>query len=128
MRSLVLPPRKVQQNLHAYVREHLPHLERVLRAGVPYAALADAVLAAGFSKVPIRSIQNAVYEARKKQSTDGDSVVSHDAADQRQSDSGSWRGEGGAGAGHDGAAALCKRFEELARGPGRGSEEPDELV
>jgi hypothetical protein len=128
MRSLTLPPRKIQQNLHAYVREHLPHLERVLCTGVPYTALAEAVLAAGFSKVPIRSIQNAVYQARKKQSTDGCSVVSRGAADQPQYGSSVWRGEGAAEAGNDGTAGLRRRFEELVRGPRPGSGEADELV
>src|ERR1700739_3288641 len=125
MRSITLPPRKFQQNLHAYVREHLPHLEQVLRTGVPYTALVDAVLAAGFSRVPIPAIQNAVYHAPQRQSRDDCSVVSEGAPGQRQSDSSVWRGECAAEAGNDGVAALRRRFEEMLRGPGRGSGEPD---
>ncbi|SRR6266436_6734377 len=127
MRSLVLPPRKVQQNLHAYVREHLHHLERVLRTGVPYSALVDAVLAAGFSRVPLRSIQNAVYQARKKRS-DSCSAVSQDATGLPPHVPTAGRGKGAAEGGDGGIAALRRRFEALVRGPGSGSDDSDELV
>jgi len=56
---LALPPKKDLQSLHGYVREHLRRLEHELSAGVPYEALAKAVHAAGFEKVPMRSIRTA---------------------------------------------------------------------
>lgn len=65
MSGLTLPLRLDSQSLHAYVRAHLDKLEYERWAGVPYASLARALNTIGFTAVRVRSLQTAVYRARR---------------------------------------------------------------
>jgi hypothetical protein len=66
MTIVELPPRKSRQSLNGYVRENLERFEREVSVGVPYESLAEAALAAGFSKVAVLSLHSAMYRARKR--------------------------------------------------------------
>jgi hypothetical protein len=63
---VTLPSKTKRQSVHGYVHEHLEAFERALSFGVPYQTLIEAMLVAGFVKVNPRSIETAVYRARRK--------------------------------------------------------------
>ena len=64
--TVALPPRMGWQSLNGYVQDHLQRLETLLLSGVPYRTLVAATLAAGFPSATRRSIESAIYRARKK--------------------------------------------------------------
>ena len=70
MDPIALPSRKEQQSLDGYALVHLRQLELELLSGVPYRALVSGLKAAGFPTVALRSIQSAVYRARKRRPSD----------------------------------------------------------
>jgi len=51
MTIVELPPRRSRQSLNGYVRENLERFEKEVSVGVPYDSLAEAALAAGFSRL-----------------------------------------------------------------------------
>jgi hypothetical protein len=121
---LALPAKKDQQSLNGYVREHLRRLEHELSAGVPYQALANAVRAAGFEEVPVRSIRTAVYRARRERTArtaDAAPAAGRSSANPSplylQPPLSSVRAE---------TAAIARRFVELVRVPG--TDETDPLI
>ena len=123
--SLALPPRDDEQSLHAYVHEHLRHLEHARSRGIPYRVLVRGVLAAGFANVRIRTIQNAVYEARKKRREHAPaSVLRIPISGVSLSPTTFAPGTPAAEAKGE-KAAMARRLRELARPPRSG--EPDPL-
>ena len=128
MSLLTLPSRKERQSLHGYVREHLQRLEQELCVGVPYQALANAVLAAGFTKVALRSIQNAVYRARKKRPAHADDPARSAAAVFTSPTPNPWAIDPLPSYAKGDRAAIGRRFRDLARPPNPGADEPDPLV
>jgi len=121
---LSLPAKKDQQSLNGYVREHLRRLEHELSAGVPYQALANAVRAAGFEEVPVRSIRTAVYRARRERTertADAAPAAGRSSANPSplylHPPLSSVRAE---------TAAIVRRFVELVRVPG--ADETDPLI
>jgi hypothetical protein len=73
MSLIELPPRRNQQSLNGYVRENLERLEQEVSAGVPYEALVNLALAAGFSKIAVLSLHTAqcIERARGDRSESG---------------------------------------------------------
>ena len=126
MSLLTLPSRKERQSLRGYVREHLQRLEQELCVGVPYRALANAMLAAGFTKVALRSIQNAVYRARKKRPAHADDPARSAAAVFTSANP--WAIDPPPSYAKGDRAAIGRRFRDLARPPSPGADEPDPLV
>jgi hypothetical protein len=121
---IALPAKKDQQSLTGYVREHLRRLEYELSSGVPYEALANAVRAAGFEEVPLRSIRTAVYRTRRERSSraaEGAPAAARSSAGPSQlylqPALSSVRAE---------TAAIARRFVELVRVPG--TDETDPLI
>src|SRR5258708_39486098 len=125
--AIALPSRKECQSLNGYVREHLQELESVLFSGVPYQALVGAAIAAGFRKATLRSIESAVYRARRKRPT----RLAHSApqpiapaartATPREVYSRPPLDT-------DVTAAIGRRFRQLVRPPRHGSGERDLLI
>jgi len=121
---LALPPKKDLQSLHGYVREHLRRLEHELSAGVPYEALANAVHAAGFEKVPMRSIRTAVYRARRERSARTAERVP--AAGRSSTSLAPLDTQASVSSAKDEGAAIARHFRELVRI--RGTDESDPLI
>ena len=125
--AIALPSRKGRQSLNGYVREHLQEIENTLFSGVPYQTLVGATLAAGFSSATRRSIECAMYRARRK----GPARAAHPAPQpialaartaiprevypQPPLDT-------------DLTAKIGRRFRQLVRTPRPGSDEPDPLI
>jgi hypothetical protein len=128
MSLLALPSRRERQSLHGYVREHLQRLEQELCVGVPYQALASAMLAAGFAKVALRSIHNAVYRARKKQPAHARDPARSAAFVFTSPTPNPWAIEPLPSHAKGDRAAIGRRFRDLARPPNAGGDEPDPLV
>jgi hypothetical protein len=126
MSSPALPPRRDEQSLHGYVHEHLGQVERALRFGVPYRTLVNAMLAAGFAKVPLRTVQNAVYQARKKWGAHAPSSVLQTPTVGPSVIPTAWGVARYAPEAQSGRAAIRARLLELARPPMPG--EPDRLI
>jgi hypothetical protein len=126
MSSFALPPRRDEQSLHGYVHEHLGQVERALRFGVPYRALVKAMLAAGFAKVPVRTVQNAVYQARKKRRAHALPPALQTRTVRSSLNPTVWAVARYAPEAQSGRAAIRARLLELARPPMPG--EPDRLI
>ena len=124
--SVALPPRIDEQSLHGYVRAHLPHLEYALDVGVPYRALANAALAAGFANVPLRTIQNAVYQARKKSGGRASAVVLQAPATRPSLSRSAFAVDPSVSEPKSDSTAIRRRLLDLARPPMPG--EPDPLI
>jgi hypothetical protein len=125
--AVTLPPRRKRQSLHGYIHEHLEAVESALSFGVPYQTLIEATLAAGFAKVVLRSIETAVYRARRKcrarpahhvppPIVPAPRTAAPREVYSRQSDD------------TDVTAAIGKRFRQLVRPPKPGSDERDLLI
>jgi hypothetical protein len=99
-----------------------------LCVGVPYQALANAVLAAGFTQVALRSIQNAVYLARKKRPAHADDAARRAAAVFTSPTLNPWAMDPLASHPKGERAAIGRRFRDLARPPNAGADEADPLV
>ena len=80
MDLIALPSRKAQQSLDGYALAHLRMLELELNSGVPYRALVDALKAAGFATVTLRSIRSAVYRARRRRPSERVSLATQTVA------------------------------------------------
>jgi hypothetical protein len=126
MSLLDLPPRRNQQSLNAYVRDNLERLEQEVSAGVPYEALLNMALAAGFSKIAVLSLHSAMYRARKgrpkrirvpTQQSAGRSWLSRSKVENESSCQP-----------EDDRVLLARRYRQLTRAPRPGTDEPDSLV
>ncbi len=126
MSLIGLPPRRNQQSLNAYVRENLERLEQEVSAGVPYEALVNLALAAGFSKIAVLSLHSAMYRARKArpkrirtltQQSVGRSWLSRS----KEENESSCQPE-------DDRVLLARRYRQLTRAPKPGTDEPDSLI
>ena len=126
MNALVFPPRKGHQTLHGYVRDNFRQVERELAVGVPYRTLIEAVLAAGFVSVARRSIETAVYLARKRGSRLAGGRASY-GSDVAPLSPGARMDPVRSQAKED-RSAIGRRFRELARPPKFGAGEADELI
>jgi hypothetical protein len=126
MYQLELPSRRSQQSLSGYVREHLPQLEHELFAGVRYDALLGAACAAGFGKIPLRSLHSAIYRARRKRTGRRSVSVVRPVGRSRVIPP----SEGGrvSPGSKDERALLARQFRELGRLPTPGTDEIDPLV
>ena len=123
-RPFTLPPRKSDQTLRGFVRQHLKLVEEILNAGVSYESLVKAVRAAGFGERSVVSLRVAVFKARKRAlecaralPTQASTSVSTQPAQRVQQSS--------VAPLKDDRAALARRLRELARPPRSG--EPDPL-
>jgi hypothetical protein len=126
MSALELPSRRGCQSLDGYVREHLERLEQELSTGVRYGALVDAAQAAGFSKVAVRSLHSAMHRARKRR-------AKRSPAPTRQPVGSSWPSRTGdekhpVSSPEDDTVLLARRFRQLVRPPGPGTDERDALI
>ena len=125
--SVTLPSKTKRQSLHGYVHEHLEAFERALSFGVPYQTLIEAMLVAGFVKVNPRSIETAVYRARRKPPTRSvrhvlqPIVPAPRIAARREMHSVPSDDS-------DVTAAIGRRFRQLVRPPRPGSDERDLLI
>ena len=126
MSLIELPPRRNQQSLNAYVRENLERLEQEVSAGVPYEALVNLALAAGFSRIAVLSLHSAMYRARKRrpkriqvltQQSVGRSWLSR-SNEEKES----------AGQPEDDSVLLARRLRQLVRSPRPGTDEQDLLI
>ena len=61
-----LPPPRFGQSLSGYVREHLHEFERLLYAGVGYAALLKGLKTAGMPAPTYDGLDAALYRARRR--------------------------------------------------------------
>jgi len=113
--------------LHGYAYEHLDTFERALSSGVPYQTLIEATLAAGFVKVIPRSIETAVYRARKKRLT-RPSHLAHQPIVPNARIAPFQEGHSRPPLDRDDTAAIGRRFRQLVRAPRPGSDEPDLLI
>ena len=126
-KAVVLPSRKKRQSLHGYVHEHMEAFECALSSGVPYQTLIEAALAAGFVKVAPRSIETAVYRARRKRPTrkahsaPQPIVPASRTATPREMYSRPPLDT-------DVTAAIGRRFRQLVRPPRPGTDERDLLI
>jgi hypothetical protein len=126
MSLIGLPPRRNQQSLNAYVRENLERLEQEVSAGVPYEALVNLALAAGFSKVAVLSLHSAMYRARKGRPKrirvlTQQSVRKSWLSPSKEENESSCQPE-------DDRVLLEKRYRQLTRAPRPGTDEPDSLI
>jgi hypothetical protein len=126
MKSIELPPRMTDQSLDGYVLEHLPQLEQVLAVGVPYRALREATLAAGFAKMTVLSLRCAMKRARRK-------GPSRRRVPPRHIGGPSWlsptpTGLQQASQVDDDDARLRRRFRELTHAPRPGTNEKDPVI
>jgi len=124
---IALPSRKGRQSLNGYVREHLQDFENTLFSGVPYRTLVIAALAAGFPSTTLRSIESAMYRARRRHlSRPAHSLpqpiapapraaLPREAVSRLTLDT-------------DLTATIGRRFRQLMRPPKPGSGEPDPLI
>jgi hypothetical protein len=125
--AINLPARKKRQSLHGYAYEHLEEFECALSSGVPYQTLIEAMLAAGFVKVIPRSIETAVYRARKKRlMRPGHSAPQPIIPAARTALLQEVYSRPSLDA--DVTTAIGRRFRQLVRPPRPGSDEPDLLV
>jgi len=125
--AIALPSRKGRQSLNGYVREHQQEIENTLFSGVPYQTLVGATLAAGFPSATLRSIESAMYRARRK----GPARPTHPApqpivpasrtATPREMYSRPPLDT-------DVTAAIGRRFRQLVRPPRPGTDERDLLI
>ena len=125
--AIALPSRKGRQSLNGYVREHQQEIENTLFSGVPYQTLVGATLAAGFSSATLRSIESAMYRARRKGLARpahpvpqpivlaARTAIPREAYPQPPLDT-------------DLTAQIGRRFRQLVRTPRPGSDEPDPLI
>ena len=133
MSTLDFPPRIEHQSLHAYVRLHLQEIDERRRVGIPYFSIAQALSTVGFDSVSVRSLQTAVFRARKGTCKKGANSSLPGRIDKiGVSRPGLSSGplspwcERPLGTSTDGGrAAIARRLRELARPPRPG--EPDPL-
>lgn len=132
MSDLSFPLRMNGQSLHAYVRAHLPKFEYERWAGVPYSSLANALGTVGFEAVSVRSLQTAVYRARKgtckKWANSGLSLRGAELGTSISKPSGipplPWRQTQPRSSTGDGPADIARMLRELARPPRPGEKDP----
>jgi len=118
-----LPARRGEQTLHGYVREHLREIEQALSFGIPYTAITEAVHQAGFAGTSVHTVEQAVYRARRYKPrfavtltprpssqlpTSPPSRLPHTQQSSMKED----------------MAAIRRRFQQLARPPGSGEDDP----
>jgi hypothetical protein len=121
-----LPLRRSRQSLNGYVWENLERLEKEISVGVPYKALVDAALIAGFTKIAVPSLHSAMYRARKRRAKRARNTFSE--ALQRLRLEPTPVNAGARSAEEDDVAALGRRYHQLVRSPMPGSNETDLLV
>jgi hypothetical protein len=126
MTIVELPPRRSRQSLNGYVRENLERFEKEVSVGVPYESLAEAALAAGFSKVAVLSLHSAMYRARKRRPKRARNAFAE--AVQRMRLAPTSPNVRAQSAEDDDLRVLRRRLRELVRPPRPGSDEPDPLV
>jgi len=113
--------------MNGYVRDHLPVFEKALFSGVPYQTLVGATLVAGFRTATPRSIETAVYRARRKRRLQPAHQVPHSIVPTARTavsrevsphhlDDG------------DVTVAIGRRFRQLVRPPKPRTDEPDLLI
>ncbi|SRR6266403_1001928 len=125
MANVELPPRRSRQSLNVYVRENLERLEKEVFAGVPYEALVNTALAAGFAKVAVLSLHSAMYRARRLRPERARSPLPEAVLRPTGSPS---IFEARSPMTADYQTMLRRRYRELVRTPRPGSDEPDLLV
>lgn len=126
MSVLELPSRRSHQSLDGYVREHLQRLEQELAAGIRYGALVDAVQAAGFSKVAVRSLHSAMHRARKGRAKRSPAPTRHPVGRSWLSRTGDEKQA--VNSPEDDRVLLERRYRQLTRAPKPGTDEPDSLI
>jgi hypothetical protein len=119
----VLPARIGQQTLHGYVRARLRKIEQALSFGVPYTAITDAVHTAGFAGTSLRTIEQAVYRARRYKPRFAVTLGPQAASAAPPGPPRRWSPAPPAAIEED-TAAVRRRFQELARPPGPGEDDP----
>jgi len=117
-----LPAGRGEQTLHGYVRQHLAQFEQALSFGVPYTTITQAVHTAGFAGTSVHTVEQAVYRARRykprfavtlaPRPTPGPASPPARLPYTPQSSM------------KEGMAAIRRRFQELARPPRPGEDDP----
>jgi hypothetical protein len=126
MTIVELPLRRSRQSLNGYVRENLERLEKEVSVGVPYKALAEAALIAGFTKVAVLSLHSAMYRARKRRPKRARNAFA-EAVERLRLES-TPVNAGTQSAEEDDIRRLGRRLRQLVRAPRPGSDEPDLLI
>ena len=125
--GVTLPPRRTRQSLHGYIYEHLHAVECALSFGVPYQTLIEAMFAAGFAKVTPKSIETAVYRARRKRPTHPARLVPQPIVPARRTAT-PREVTSRPALDTDLTSEIGRRFRQLVRTPRPGSDEPDPLI
>jgi len=125
--TVALPPRMGCQSLNGYVLDHLQKLENLLFSGVPYETLVGATLVAGFPSATLRSIESAMYRARRKCPA---WLARHALRpiEPAPRTAGPREAYSRASGDTDVTAAIGRRFRQLVRPPRPGSGEADLLI
>jgi sugar/nucleoside kinase (ribokinase family) len=119
----VLPAREGEQRLHGYVRQHLQLIEQTLSFGVPYTAITEAVHMAGFAGTSVHTVEQAVYRARRYKPRFAVTLAPRPVS-QLPASPPSRLPHTPQSSMKEEMAAIRRRFQQLARPPGPGEDDP----
>jgi hypothetical protein len=118
-----LPARIADQTLHGYVRQHLQLIEQALSFGVPYTTITEAVHTAGFAGTSVHTVEQAVYRARRHKPRFAVTLGPRPASEPQASPPSRLPHTPQSSMKED-MAAVRRRFQQLARPPGLGEDDP----
>jgi len=119
-----LPARRSEQRLHGYVRQHLQLIEQALSFGIPYTTITEAVHTAGFVGTSVHTMEQAVYRARRYKPRFAVTLGPRSVSQPPASPPSRLPHTPLQSSMKEDMAALRRRFQQLARPPGPGEDDP----